>query len=112
MTIGEMLNPTGDYTVEAMVCQSSDANIYSKATHFMLAFVGAPSFTQLVPGPFDFSTGEGIPFYEADLPFFSNGKKAKVASKAIVKMSRDLVDFFMREAWMIFESSTCIEITN
>eukprot|EP00798_Chlamydomonas_sp_ICE-L_P021574 gene21574-28572_t len=112
MTMNEMPDPTGDYSVEAMVRLGSDAKIISRTASFIFAFVGAPAFTQLVPGPYDYATDTGIPLFEADLPFFGNGKKAKVANKAIVKMRRDLVDFFMEEAGMIFENSTRIEITN
>eukprot|EP00798_Chlamydomonas_sp_ICE-L_P017220 gene17220-23542_t len=112
MTMNEMPDPTGDYSVEAMVRLGPDANIISNTAEFIFAFVGAPSFTHLVPGPYNYATDIGIPLYEADLPFFGNGKKAKVANKAVVKMRRDLVDFFMDEAGMIFENSTRIEITN
>eukprot|EP00798_Chlamydomonas_sp_ICE-L_P024603 gene24603-10221_t len=98
MTMNEMPDPTAEYTVAEMVRKSVDAYIYARSSTFASAFPGAPSFTALVPGPFNFATGEGLPDYEADLPFYGHDSKANEANRAIVQMRRDLVDLYMGQA--------------
>eukprot|EP00798_Chlamydomonas_sp_ICE-L_P019416 gene19416-26073_t len=112
MTMNEMPDPTAEYTVAEMVGKSADAYIYARTSTFASGFPGAPSFTALVPGPFNFVTGEGLPDFEADLPFYGNDSKANEANRAIVQMRRDLVDLYMGQAGEKYIHNSRNTITN
>lgn len=97
MSISSLPSPRQNYTLQELVAAMPNMDLYGKYAAFCFSFIGAPGFTQMVPGELNQETGEALPNITAELPFVPSRKftpkAAAAANAAVVKFRRDLSAF-------------------
>jgi hypothetical protein len=98
MSISSLPDPSRAYTLPELLAAHPNTDLYGKYMGFCFSFIGAPGFTQLVPGSLNQETGEAHADYEADLPFpQSTLRQCDAANAAVVRFRWAVAQFLADE---------------